>query len=62
MQDTPTRRLEVLAGQLQSGEQPAAAPCLQQEHTSAAQSADEGHQYSVVLPETLTSNNWVVRR
>ena len=62
MQDIQARRLEVLAGQLQGGAQPAAAPCLQQEHTSAAPTTDGGHQYSVVLPETLTSNNWEVRR
>ncbi len=24
--------------------------------------ADGGHQYSVVLPESLTSNRWIVRR
>ena len=62
MQDIPTRRLQAIAGQLQGSVQPSAAPCLQQEPTSAAQGANEGHQYSVVLPETLTSNKWVVRR
>jgi hypothetical protein len=42
---------------------------LMAQHTAAEQqqgvgeaAADEGHQYAVVLPDSLTSNRWIVRR
>jgi hypothetical protein len=53
------RRVQVLAGQL--GPPSESGDGLALEPTAARQTAGEDG-YSVVLPETLTSNNWVVRR
>ena len=63
--DSQARRLEVLAAQLAAAEgAPADSSLLSLQPTAAA--ADPGSatgtEYSVVLPESLTSNNWVVRR
>lgn len=53
------RRVQALAAQL--GAPPSSeSKTLMMQHT-AAQQPDE-HQYSVVLPEALTTNQWVVRR
>ena len=51
-------RVAVLAGHLQEGA--AESPVLATQPVSAADSIIDG--YSVILPETLTGNKWVVRR
>ena len=55
-------RVAVLAGHLQQGAAEE-APVLEAQLVSACSRADtiiDG--YSVILPESLTGNNWVVRR
>jgi hypothetical protein len=56
MQSQQQRRLQVLAGQM------AALDVGSQEAVVAEPAAALQDGYSVILPETLTGNNWVVRR
>ncbi|KAL4422662.1 hypothetical protein ABPG75_008859 [Micractinium tetrahymenae] len=57
MQDTTHKRLAVLRGHLGEVEGPDTSVA-----SAACSAADGGEQLSVVLPETLLGNRWVVRR